>query len=155
MSTSLHLWNYPAKILEPFDATYIYQSWDEFISRYGDPDDNREHDDWAPEEILVYWEWKPSIQKGIQENINEVMMLIDELKNDDEYDSYVKDSVTDDKNICNYMYSRDYLILFIHKLCNAFYHKLVKIYVTSEDEPKVIEYIKGCQKGILKASGLL
>ncbi len=82
----LHLWEYPLPLLgivpvpDSRMSTYIYTSFDKFLEY--------EIKDVTPNiptnigiQVLISWEWKPSIKKAREHNIKEILDIIEKQKN--------------------------------------------------------------------------
>lgn len=140
-----HLWEYNKPALEPHDATTIYTSWDDFLSKWGKSFYDGD---------LIYWKWMMSLKRGLEEKVPHIVDFVDDLKIDEEYENYISDESEKDKDVFNYYYDKEYLLLYYRRMFNGMWDYFLKIYITKDDEPQIIEFLKKQREHSLRSNGV-
>lgn len=147
-----HLWEYPEKYALVLQTPHKhYASWTEWLT--SNPSDTY----WDAE--LIYWKWRMSVKRGIQERNHEVLEHLEEMQEDDDnfmahLDPEPIGDIKDDLSISNYHYDREYMVIYLRSMYNRVADHIFKIYVTPEDEPAVIKYLKQQMDKAFFASGV-
>ena len=159
MATKIHLWKYPRLGIVPVQdtriLTYIYSSFDEFL-KYEIKDEIPSIPNNIGINVLISWEWKPSIQKAREQNLKEIIDLIekqekrksltysclsDKGKKEKDEDEEIEKYAYEDDDCDVYYKDHDYLLIVMCEIFLCHCETNFKIIVTDQDEPKVIDFL--------------
>jgi hypothetical protein len=140
-----HLWSL-SKDMEPKDADLVHLSFDDFIKFHGE---NPCLSGSVGDRILIHWQWTPSVRKARAEGIKHIIEFFEDV--DDDYkDGVLSSPSVEDKNAFCLYAEHDYIVLVFQKLNNGFHSRIIKVFVTSEDEPRIKKFLKLMQEHFLE-----